>query len=113
ITMAGIRDGASTTAIITETWGRIWRHELLPSDPADRPSWAVGAAADPWSNGMNHFAMVFFTLSPNKDHSRPDRVESFHPGGVQMSFADGSTRFVANTIDFPTYQALATRNGPS
>ena len=108
LSMANVRDGASTTAMLAETWGRVWRHEIVPTNMLDRPS---GYPAYSWSNGMNHFAMVFFEVSPNLDHRQPDRVNSFHPGGVQVSFADGSIRFIANTMDFATYQALSTRNG--
>lgn len=36
---------------------------------------------------------------------------SYHPGGVQVAFADGSGRFIAETIDLTTWRALATRNG--
>lgn len=34
---------------------------------------------------------------------------SHHAGGVQTSFADGSARFLSNSIDLTVYQALATR----
>jgi prepilin-type processing-associated H-X9-DG protein len=36
---------------------------------------------------------------------------SNHPGGVNVSFMDGSVRFVKNTVDLPTWWALGTRNG--
>ena len=38
-------------------------------------------------------------------------ARSYHTGGVNMSFADGSVHFMSNSIDFPTYQALGTRSG--
>ena len=38
-------------------------------------------------------------------------ARSYHTGGVNMSFADGSVHFMSNSIDFPTYQALGTRAG--
>ncbi|HEV8060533.1 MAG TPA: DUF1559 domain-containing protein [Gemmataceae bacterium] len=38
-------------------------------------------------------------------------ARSYHTGGVNMSFADGSVHFIANDIDFATYQALGTRSG--
>ncbi len=36
---------------------------------------------------------------------------SNHPGGVNQSFADGSVRFVKDTINTQTWWALGTRNG--
>jgi prepilin-type N-terminal cleavage/methylation domain len=42
------------------------------------------------------------------DHSRPS---SLHPGGFCLVLCDGSTRFVAETIDYTVYQRLMTSNG--
>jgi prepilin-type N-terminal cleavage/methylation domain-containing protein/prepilin-type processing-associated H-X9-DG protein len=36
---------------------------------------------------------------------------SYHPGGAQFLFLDGSVRFLSYTIDFTTYQAVSTRAG--
>ncbi|WP_435020411.1 DUF1559 domain-containing protein [Tundrisphaera sp. TA3] len=36
---------------------------------------------------------------------------SNHPGGVNVAFADGSVKFVKNTISLPTWWALGTRAG--
>lgn len=36
-------------------------------------------------------------------------AKSLHPGGVNFCFCDGSVRFVSETIDHPTYQALGDR----
>jgi prepilin-type N-terminal cleavage/methylation domain-containing protein/prepilin-type processing-associated H-X9-DG protein len=38
-------------------------------------------------------------------------ARSYHPGGVNAVFADGSARFVANTIAANTWSALGSRNG--
>jgi prepilin-type processing-associated H-X9-DG protein len=42
---------------------------------------------------------------------RVSAPRSRHPGGVNASFADGSGRFISNTIDRTTWQALWTRMG--
>ena len=36
---------------------------------------------------------------------------SAHPGGLNFSMADGTTRFVSADIDLSVYRALATRAG--
>jgi prepilin-type N-terminal cleavage/methylation domain-containing protein/prepilin-type processing-associated H-X9-DG protein len=38
-------------------------------------------------------------------------ASSYHPGGVNVGLADGSVRFVADGIDFATWQAMGTRAG--
>jgi prepilin-type N-terminal cleavage/methylation domain-containing protein/prepilin-type processing-associated H-X9-DG protein len=38
-------------------------------------------------------------------------ASSYHSGGVNVCMADGSVRFVADNIDFPTWQAMGTRAG--
>ena len=43
-----------------------------------------------------------------------DRIREFasiHPGGANFLMADGSVRFVPQTIDFRVYQALSTIRG--
>jgi prepilin-type processing-associated H-X9-DG protein len=36
---------------------------------------------------------------------------SYHPGGVNAAFLDGSVRFISNSIPQATWRALGTRNG--
>ncbi len=36
---------------------------------------------------------------------------SQHPGGVQFAFADGSVRFITDSIPLPVYRSLSTRAG--
>jgi prepilin-type N-terminal cleavage/methylation domain-containing protein/prepilin-type processing-associated H-X9-DG protein len=38
-------------------------------------------------------------------------ARSFHVGGVNVCFADGSVHFISDTINFATWQALGTRAG--
>ena len=40
-------------------------------------------------------------------------AQSWHPGGVMVAFADGSTRFIADTIDAGNSGAPETLSGPS
>ncbi|MFO0910525.1 MAG: DUF1559 domain-containing protein [Isosphaeraceae bacterium] len=36
---------------------------------------------------------------------------SLHPGGVNVCMADGSVKFIKNTVSVPTWRAIGTRNG--
>src|SRR5271166_1834669 len=36
---------------------------------------------------------------------------SFHPGGANFAFADGSVKFVKDAVSYPAYRALGTRAG--
>ena len=38
-------------------------------------------------------------------------LRSYHPGGVNLGLADGSVRFVAETVDQEVFQALGSRDG--
>ena len=38
-------------------------------------------------------------------------ARSYHTGGVNVCYSDGSVHFVPNSVDFPTWQALGTRSG--
>ena len=36
---------------------------------------------------------------------------SLHPGGTNFAFADGSVKFIKNSVDLNAYRALGTRAG--
>ena len=38
-------------------------------------------------------------------------ASSYHPGGANFAFADGSVRFIKSTTSYQTYYALATQAG--
>ena len=49
--------------------------------------------------------------TPNNPRAHVEDYWSYHPGGVNFLFADGSVRMVKNGIAPAVYQALATRAG--
>ena len=84
-------------------------------------------------HNVRHAGALFSTLYP-PNTSQPDRhnyclhkkpkapctstatdvvvsARSYHPGGVNVSLADGSTRFVSENVDLTIYHALGTRDG--
>ena len=52
-----------------------------------------------------------FIRTPNSSSAHVEDYRSWHPGGVNFLFADGSVRFIKNAINERTYQSLATRAG--
>ena len=83
-------------------------------------NWTIGY---PWytSNlSYNHFgppnSLPCVNSSDTITQSWPSLLgsssaSSFHPGGVNVGFADGSVKFIKDTINLPTWWALGTRNG--
>jgi prepilin-type N-terminal cleavage/methylation domain-containing protein/prepilin-type processing-associated H-X9-DG protein len=118
-TLTGLTDGTSNTMLMSEL--------RLPRDDA---------AADTRGDVMNDEGMHWFMAvgTPNStviDHSsnacpadlasNPDQTmpcvlagdnyataRSRHTGGVNVTLADGSVRFVRNSIDLATWKALST-----
>ncbi|WP_169977621.1 DUF1559 domain-containing protein [Tautonia rosea] len=86
-----------------------------------------------WSNFNSYYSGLTFALPPNpKSTAGPNNVDfdlisvdendawptfaavsarSWHPGGVNALFADGSVRFIKETIDPFAWRALGTVNG--
>jgi prepilin-type processing-associated H-X9-DG protein len=71
------------------------------------------------NSGYNHFntpnqlsCMAANTQDPNTLGGYQDAITatSNHPGGVNVGFADGSVRFVKDTINVQTWWAIGSRN---
>ncbi|QEG38304.1 DUF1559 domain-containing protein [Roseimaritima ulvae] len=89
-------DGLSSTLMYGERnsrlGGSIW-HGVVPTANAAE-SRVVGAADHTPNDPIGHF----------------EDFSSYHPGGVNFALADGSVRFIPDTVDLRVYKALATRN---
>ena len=74
----------------------------------------VGA---PWTYGYHSTTSYWHSGTPNTRSCMfpPSRIattaNSRHPGGVNVCLADGSVRFVKDTVNVQTWRALGTRNG--
>jgi prepilin-type N-terminal cleavage/methylation domain-containing protein/prepilin-type processing-associated H-X9-DG protein len=79
-----------------------------------------------WSMGVNAWTMFSTILTPNEkmwsscrigcagcgvDNSHIMSATSQHPGGVNVCMADGSVKFIKNSINRTTWWSLGTRGG--
>ena len=96
--------------------GMVWHYE--DDDPA-----ALAGVANPVPGPVNPVHKINGT-PPNQDRFRLEinnlldavdlaRPSSAHTGGVNMAFADGTVRFVQDSISYRVYQALLTPRGKS
>ncbi len=115
---ASVRDGLSTTLLASEVVVGQGR------DLRGFSWWGDAAAFEAFLAPNSSFPDVLFSAyycvdtSPNppcagSTTALPDNyaVRSRHPGGVNASMADGSVRFVKNTISIQTWRALSTTRG--
>jgi prepilin-type processing-associated H-X9-DG protein len=109
--IADITDGTSQTIMLTECAGRptLWRRGArVPG---------TYAAGGPWVGGTLIFGQGssqdgFTKIGPCAINCTNDReVYSFHPGGANTVFSDGSVRFLNASMGMRVFARLATRAG--
>lgn len=88
--VADVADGLSNTAMLCETWGRDGSNQQM--------------------RGMNLHNVLYFDATPNSDRSTW-KANSFHAGGVNVAFADGSVRFLGDSVNAALFRGLSTRAG--
>jgi prepilin-type N-terminal cleavage/methylation domain-containing protein len=118
--LAEITDGTSNTLMFGE---RHYYDPVFDTSPQlnDRiRDWGwvwfggVGDAGLGTSVPINFRLPVNWTSSPNPQIVFEDRINAFgsgHPGGAQFTLADGSTRFISQTITPLIFRSLGTRAG--
>jgi prepilin-type N-terminal cleavage/methylation domain-containing protein/prepilin-type processing-associated H-X9-DG protein len=109
--IADITDGASQTILVTECAGRpeMWR--------AGRPVPGLYASGGAWVGGT----LILFQGSTADGATKPGscainctnnrEAYSFHPGGANAVFADGSVHFLQTDTDIRIFARLVTRAG--
>ena len=107
LTIANVIDGTSNTIMFGEKG-----NGLLPSTGGDDKDnwcwWSDGAIGDTLFHSLYPInplrKVVFTTGSEGIDNWLPS-LSSYHPGGVNVAMADGSVRFLKDTIDTWGYNA--------
>ncbi|WP_422922900.1 DUF1559 domain-containing protein [Singulisphaera sp. PoT] len=119
--------GDMSNAIGTEKTDQFWT-KTYPSAPdqaiADCYSFqpsnlafqGLSTAGVPWLTGSTS-AMYNHVNVPNKRSCifPPGRImnsaNSYHPGGVNVGFCDGSVRFIKDSVNLQIWRAIGSRNG--
>jgi prepilin-type N-terminal cleavage/methylation domain-containing protein/prepilin-type processing-associated H-X9-DG protein len=127
IRLASVLDGTSNTLIVSECGSkpigyngkrRMYKSEVngLPVDGiiepvssgggawADQFTYSVIAGAQGRENGVRGGTCMINCTSNNE-------IYSFHPGGANALFADGSVHFLKDSLSVPIVAALVTRAG--
>jgi prepilin-type processing-associated H-X9-DG protein len=112
--LSDITDGLSNTILVGERAGRpdLYRrgHSVDPypyRDPAQagmdhhQAAWAIST----------HFLWTVFALGQGVNESNAGGFFSFHPGGANVAFADGSVRLLSEATAPEALKGLATRAG--
>jgi prepilin-type N-terminal cleavage/methylation domain-containing protein len=113
VSMTDIKDGTSTTLLLSENvQARKW-------GDADE-SWA-GMIWRPWDTKDDNYSDYRINVDVDIASSLPASAEelryqyarpsSYHAGGAVATFCDGSTRFLSEQIEYPTYQLIMTPDG--
>jgi len=100
--LAEITDGTSNTFLFGEgTYGR-----LAPTDQSGCRWWMAGNYGDTMLNSMYPPNIQTLNSAVDVDANKASAYDIFrvaasssHPGGVNYAFADGSVKFIKNTID--------------
>jgi prepilin-type N-terminal cleavage/methylation domain-containing protein len=108
--ITAVSDGTSNTFMIGEDMGIYcqWNEWAAPNG-------ACGTVAIPPNvgNKIGDPEIGFSTANPNMVNRWPTRYSfrSAHSGGLSFALADGSVRFVRDSIPLATYRAMGTRAG--
>ena len=107
---SAVRDGLSNTFMLFECSGRPLKYlengrrgdpEVTPKEPMSGAEWA-SAEAEFWIHEMCNGSQLFNCSNRNE-------IYSFHPGGANFLYGDGSVHFHGETIDTDTFVSLFTR----
>jgi prepilin-type processing-associated H-X9-DG protein len=114
--VASVSDGTSNTVLAGE---------IIPSRAADANFWFQNGGGAGMTVPLGWNSNTVDPTLPTCDNQWQNNTAalgcrfgaaakgfvSFHPGGANFAFCDGSVHFLKNSISLPTYCALGSRNG--
>jgi prepilin-type processing-associated H-X9-DG protein len=107
ITTARIRDGLSNTIMLVECSARPYHYS---GRTRQMPNITDGGHL--WASDTAYFVVNNFCGTGQlMNCGNRDEIYSFHTGGCNFVFGDGSVRFLPETIDPETFVSLYTRDG--
>lgn len=119
--MADILDGTSHTLLFGERYHRDMDYDLNAGTFTRMSGWGYWCpSAGPPGMGdvtlgtmvpINYLHPAGVAVDTVHEARRITAMGSGHSGGSQVALADGSTRFVSESIDLAMFQALSTRAG--
>lgn len=105
-------DGKGVTILVTENlnagnYNQTAKHQvgcmwLETGNPTSTPELKVNGRWSGWNIGTAN------VTATDKNRARPS---SFHPGGVNVVFCDGSTKFLREDIEYGIYRSIMTSSG--
>jgi prepilin-type N-terminal cleavage/methylation domain-containing protein/prepilin-type processing-associated H-X9-DG protein len=108
VRFADVTDGLSQTLILGE---RVFQPSIGGSIAFTSCWCGVIAESDVYVFNSTPYVDVLATNPINKSMSSPACFSSRHTGGAYFAFGDGAVRFLGESIDLWTYQALGTPRG--
>ena len=120
VRFADVTDGSSNTLLIGESS----TDPLFVKDGQAMDYWQLGAPQTgtwvPGENGGTEFSEGIASAGPRINSYLDQSISgavmevsfgSYHTGGATLGLADGSVRFISESVDIQTYRALGTRQG--
>jgi Tfp pilus assembly protein PilE len=111
--MASITDGTSNTTMIAEYATRPGNRNTRRANfwAYSYASYVAGCATDQSRTLINDFERCIAIGGTGGEDPCKRAFASFHPGGLQITMCDASTRFISKQIDLNVWTAMATISG--